>query len=568
MSSSTRGAPSNFLTEAHGALAHGAWESARAWFEQAISQEETPEALEGLATAAWWQNDADTTLVSRVDAYRLYQQRSDRRGAARVAAFHAIDHCSLRHDPAIASGWIQRARRLIDGLEPGVEHAMIPIWEGHIALSTRRDTQRARELSQEAATVAQRIASVDWQMFAMSLEGLAMVMDGEISAGMSRLDEAATAAVAGDLTDLDAISTVCCYLIQACEQVRDYERAAQWCDMVKQISARWSSRFLFSLCRSHYAGILICRGEWSEAEHELTQLIEDLESTHPVMAGEGIARLAELRRRQGRLDEAAELLRRIEFQPLPAIAQKYVLLGRASLALDQGDPDTAADLAERFLRSTGRAGQVERAAGLEVLLRAQVARGVTDERMGELLSHMQAIEQASATLPLRGSLRFTEGMAAAATGDLDVARRRYEDAVDSFQLSGAPYETGLARLELASVLCALGRVETARAEAVAALEGLREIGADGESSRAVALLTQIQRDESDDTRPQQAPGRLSLREIEVLRLVSHGLTNKEIATELGLSQHTVHRHVSNIRTKLNAPSRAAAATIAMRENLL
>ena len=558
------------LSDAHEALARGAWESARAWFAEALDREATPEALEGLAVAAWWQNDATVAFPARDRAYRLYRGRGDRRGAARVAAFHAVDYCSLRDEPAIANGWIQRARRLMQGLDPSPEHAMIAAWEGHIALTVRNDTAQARALSAEAAAVARSLGAVDWEMLALALEGLVLVIEGDVPAGMSRLDEAATAAVAGEMSDLDAIGTVCCYLIYACEQVRDYDRAAQWCAVVKGVSARWSDRLTFALCRAHYAGVLIWQGAWTEAEAELTAATSELTAIFPAMAAEGIARLAELRRLQGRLEEAAAIFQQAEIRPLRRLARKCVLLGRAALALDQGDPTTAVDSTERFLRGVGSEDQNERAAGLELLVRAHVALG-HHEHAAETLRALQSIANAVATLPLRASATFSEGLVAAATGDQAAAQRCFEDAVDLYERSGAPYETAVARLELARVLLQLGRTDASADEACVALGCLRDLGAAREIARAESLLRQLGK--------LGAPGRsragqsravtgLTPRELEALRLVAQGLTNKEIAAQLRLSEHTVHRHLANVLTKLDLPSRAAAAAYAARHDLL
>ena len=187
-------------------------------------------------------------------------------------------------------------------------------------------------------------------MLAQASLGFAMVCEGDIAEGMRLLDEATAAAVAGEMTDPDAIVTTCCYLISACERVRDYDRAAQWCDRAIRLADRWSYRFMFAYCRTHYAGVLIWRGAWPEAEAELEAATGELAATFPAMAAEGIARLAELRRRQGRIEEAHALLDRLDTHPLRALGSKLALLGRAALALDRGDPTAAIDLAERFLR--------------------------------------------------------------------------------------------------------------------------------------------------------------------------------------------------------------------------
>ena len=141
-------------------------------------------------------------------------------------------------------------------------------------------------------------------MMALALEGLAYVCEGEVDEGMRRLDEATAAAVAGELDDLDAISSCCCYLIDACKRVRDFERAAQWCEHVKGFCEQWSDRLTFAACRAHYADILIWRGDWSAAEAELRANLGPLADIHPNRIADGMVRLAELRRRQGLLEEA------------------------------------------------------------------------------------------------------------------------------------------------------------------------------------------------------------------------------------------------------------------------
>ena len=558
----------NHLEVAHEALSRGAWETARAWFEDSLDQQETAEAWEGLAIAAWWQNDAETALPARLRAYRLFCETHDRRGAARVAAFHAIDYCSLRNEPAIASGWLRRAHRLLEGQSTSPEHAMVLLWEGHIALSVEQDTGRARDLSRRAFELSRSIGELDWQMFALALEGLAMVYDGEVDEGMRYLDEAATAAVAGDLRDLDAIGTICCYLIMACERVRDYVRAAQWCDIVKKVSARWSYRLLFSLCWTHYAGVLIGRGAWDEAEVILTEAISNLNGSHQAMAADGLARLAELRRRQGRLDEAEALYKRVDGQPLSWLAREYVLLGRASLALEQSDAQRAIDLADRFMRALGPDDHVERASGLAMLARARAALGGTEADECDSADSLDNLNPEVASPLVIGTARYAQGMFAVTAGELEKARRRFEDAVDSFAVSGAPYEQGLARLELSCVLSALGRHRAAREEAQHAWQQMLDLGARDSAERARILLTRIPDGDSHGSVGPSRTSKLTTRELELLRLVADGLTDNEISERLDLSVHTVHRHLGNVRTKLAVPSRSAAVSMAARMGLI
>ena len=232
---------------------------------------------------------------------------------------------------------------------------------------------------------------------------------------MPLLDEATAAATAGEMTDLDAIVTTCCFLIAACEQVRDYDRAAQWCRQAMQIAARWSYRYIFSALPGALRGGAVRRGAWAEAEAELMAATDDLAVTHPAMAAEGLARLAELRRRQGRLAEATALLDRLEARPLRMLGGPLALLERAALALDRGDAPRAAELAERALRAVPPEYPLARVArGLEV----RAARAATgDHDQAAEVWRLQAIVAATPTPSLRAAAEVAAGTVAAAAGD-------------------------------------------------------------------------------------------------------------------------------------------------------
>jgi DNA-binding NarL/FixJ family response regulator len=158
---------------------------------------------------------------------------------------------------------------------------------------------------------------------------------------------------------------------------------------------------------------------------------------------------------------------------------------------------------------------------------------------------------------------------AVARGDHDAARRSFEDALDLLAASDAPFETGRVRLDLAATLGALGRSDQARREIEAAIVDFRAMGADWERARAETMLAQLQK--TTATLPPEVMdgplGGLSRRELEVLGLVAEGLTNRDIAERLVLSEHTVNRHVANILRKLGLSSRAAAASLAGRYGL-
>ena len=293
------------------ALARGAWAEARGAFEAVLQIREIPEALEGLGTAAWWLDLADLVFDSRERAYRLYLAGGDRAGAARVGVWLAWDYWAFRGESAVANGWLQRARRLLDDLPACPERAWLEVREGSLCLLEEGDPVRALALAAEGIRVAQETGSVDLEMLGRAVQGLALVASGAVAEGMRNLDEVNTAVIAGELTDRVAMGLCGCYLIAACERVRDYDRAVQWCRRLKEFCAKWGLRPLFAVCRIQYASIRLWRGTWIEAEQELCAASDELAASRPAMKGDALARLAELRRRQGRLAKAEALIEQV-----------------------------------------------------------------------------------------------------------------------------------------------------------------------------------------------------------------------------------------------------------------
>ena len=216
--------------------------------------------------------------------------------------------------------------------------------------------------------IGQALGAVDYEMVGRALHGFARVTAGSVEEGLQELDEVNAAVLAGEMSDRVLIGLACCYLIAACERIRDYERAVQWCDRLKAFCAKWGLRPLFAVCRTQYASVCMWRGAWEEAERELTSAADELAACRPAMTGEGLVRLGELRRRQGKLDEAMALFERGGSHPLAS-------LGRASVMFDRGDFKTGADLAERHLRRLPAKNRTERAAALELMVRACVEQG-------------------------------------------------------------------------------------------------------------------------------------------------------------------------------------------------
>src|SRR2546426_8875604 len=426
------------------ALSRGAWDEARQAFDTALAARVSPEALEGLALAAWWLDLADVVFDSRERAYTLYRERDDWASAARLAIWLGWDCWAFRGETAVANGWLQRARRLLDTHPDVPERAWLDLREGAFALFDDGDPDRAHRHAAEAIRVGRALGSIDLEMVGRALQGLALVTSGAVAEGMRNLDEVNAAVVAGELKDLIAIGLSCCYLIAACDRVRDYDRAFQWCTRLKVFCAKWGLRPLFAVCRTQYASICMWRGTWLEAERELTAATEELAASRPAMTADGLVRLAELRRRQGRLVEAAALFEQAEPHPLAS-------LGRAELAYDRGDLKAAAEGAERYLRRLPLHNRTDRALGLDLLVRARVGLGEYDAAR-TALAELNAIATLLATPPLRAAASLAAGCVEAGTGDADAARRHLEDAVDLFRQCGAPFELARARIELTRAL--------------------------------------------------------------------------------------------------------------------
>jgi LuxR family maltose regulon positive regulatory protein len=456
---------------------------------------------------------------------------------------------------AVAGGWLRRAGRLLDPIEPGPEHGWLAFQEGYIA-HLSGDTAKTEELGAQAAEAGRRFDVPDLEMLGLALQGAALVACAQVEEGMRCLDEATATALAGEATIPISGAWACCFLVSACTAVLDYERAFVWCDRIAEFAERYGSRYMLAFCRAEYGAVHLWRGRWTEAEEMLEASVEDFSRSRPAMVGGPLVGLAELRRRQARAEEAALLLD----QAGPSAPAQ---LCRARLALDQGEARRAVELVERLLRQAPAGRKLGDAPALEHLVRARVARGEFEEARAALES-LREIERLVGTEPLRASTELTEGLLAAGGGDHERARTLLEDAVDRFQRIGAPFEASQARIELATSLAALGRTELAEREATTALDRLLELGAEAEAERARRLLKVSSRGGGAGPR---LPG-VTRREREVLELLAEGLTNRQIAERLVVSEHTVHRHVTNILRKLDLPSRTAAAAYAVRSGVL
>ena len=398
-------------------------------FAEALEQLETPDAYEGLGIAARYELDGKAATEAHERGYRLARARGDSAAAARLAIQLGYDAYAFR-GPAEASGWIERAAMLVDGEPPSVAAACVPMMRAHLALLVDHDPDLARAESARAIALAREVGAVDVEMLALGLNGLALVSLGETEEGMRRIDAAAAAAVGGEMTDADSIETVCCFALDACKRVRDLDRANEWCLRVREIATRFGDRQMFSVCRTHYADVLLWHGDWDRADEELAAAARELGAIRSGREADPLVRLAELRRRQGRTSECEELLARAASHPLHALVEGL-------LALDRGDAEAAHDASARFLRRIGPADRFERVAGLELMVRAGVAAGAV-ETARRAAEEIAAIASATPNAPLRAATLLAEGRLAVAEGEAASASALIEDGADLLESVGAP----------------------------------------------------------------------------------------------------------------------------------
>ncbi|WP_290637353.1 LuxR family transcriptional regulator [Aquisalimonas sp.] len=532
------------LRRAEEALQENNWARARTTFKEALKARESAQAYEGLSWAALAMDAGDEALWARQNAYRLYRQQNDRVSAARMAMWAGKDHEDFRGELAVARGWRQRAHRLLQDHPMVPEHGWLALFDCWASLSHDEDPDHVRRCTRTALTVSEACDDPDLGILALAMEGLALVSDGRIDDGMQRLDEAAAAVLGGELQQPIWELPVLCWLIFACERARDFGRAAEWCEMMRDAAQRLEHTASQGICRAHYATLLTCRGRWQEAESTLSEAAARFQASWPPQTAETTIRLGDLRRRQGYLDEAEALMLPYEWHPL-------AMLGLAEVAVDRGHLEDAAERVATVLRHIPISNRLGRAAALELQVRIDAANR-DHARAARATDELKAIALATGTGPLQGAACFAAGVLSRAAGDMQHALVCLEDAVAAYERTGTPFEAARARLELAEVLAALERPKRARAETANARRTLELLGARG-------------RLEQPST---SKPPPLTPRQAEILRLVGQGMSDAEIASALGISTHTVHRHVANILLRLNAPTRAAAATQAATAGLI
>jgi len=425
-----------------------------------------------------------------------------------------------------------------------------------IRAARANDGPRALELFSEALAMGKRFGDTDLVAIGRMGQGRSLIKMGRVAEGVALLDEVMVAVTAGELSPL-VVGDVYCSVIDACTEIFDLRRAQEWTDAL----ARWCDRQpelvpYRASCLIRRAEILQAHGSWADAMDAAARARERLVTPPPKpAAGAALYQCGELHRLRGELEKAEEAYRQaneLGRKPQP---------GLALLRLAQGDVDVAVASIRRAVDETTDVALRSRVlvASVEILLAANdqaSARGATNE-LRDIAVSMDA-------LFLRAAAAHANAAVLLAEGDNEGALSALCEARDLWRDLEAPYEDARSGLLVAMASRKVGDADTADLELTSARRTFERLGA----ATDVARVDELRKALPAKGMSPKGAGQLTGRELEVLRLVATGKTNRAIADALRLSEKTVARHVSNIFTKLGLSSRAAATAYAYRNRLL
>jgi DNA-binding CsgD family transcriptional regulator len=532
----------NHLEYGRECYARRAWSDAYDAFVSAdLSTPLDVDDLDRLATATYLTGRDLEFLRVLERLSRVHLESGDRLRAARSAFWLAVTFM-LRGENGRSNAWTARGQRLVED-QDCVERGYMAIAVAEQQLRQGR-ADAARATANEAAAIGESFRDAEVTAAARHAQGRALIQQGEVVAGLRCLDETMLAVVAGELSPI-MTGLMYCSVISTCQRVYALGRAHEWTSAFSSVCGQQPEMIAFTdACLVHRAEIMQLQGAWPESLAEARRACERARRADRKPLGTALYQQAEIHRLCGEFAEAEDAYRaasELGFEPQP---------GLALLRLAQGRAGAACAAIRRLTSATS--DRVRRARVLPAHLEIMLACGDLEEAR-RARDELRELAHAFDTDVLHAVVAQAGGAIAIAEGRAQAALDPLRCAFGLWKRLDAPYEAARVRVLVGQACRALGDDEAARLEIEAAKSVFERLGARPELARLDA------RNAPD--RPSSRP-LLTARELQVLRLISTGRTNKEIAEELSLSQRTIDRHVTNILTKLAVRSRTAATTYA------
>jgi DNA-binding CsgD family transcriptional regulator len=533
------------------AYARGSWAEAYAALHAAAAAAPLgPADLESLGWAAGLTGHTDESEDVGARTYHAAMGTGDVARAARAAfwlGFGLLD----RGEHARGSGWLARADRLLAD-RPGefVEEGYLLLPRALQSLEAG-DATEADGLYDRAEAIAARFGDQDLATLSLTGRGQSDIALGELDRGLSRLDEAMVAVTAGEVAPIVA-GIVYCSVIEACHRSFDMRRAQEWTAAFDRWLEAHPDLVPFrGRCILYRAALLQFHGAWREASADAERAHDWLSRPPPEPAvGEALYQRADLHRLRGEFAEAARLYRDAGDHGRPSDP------GHALLRFAEGRVADAAASLRRAIGSTtdpsSRAALLDAYVGVAIAAADVGAARAASDELGRIAEGVDAPVLLAMAARAEGAVRLADGDASTAIAAL----RR---SLSIWQSLGAPYEAADTRVLIGRACRALGDLDTAAIEFDAARRVLEDLGAVPDVRRV---------DELVNARTTPVAGGLTARELEVLRLIAQGRSNRSIGERLVISEKTVARHVSNIFLKLDVSSRAAATAFAYQHDLV
>jgi len=535
------------LDEARRACAQSNWRQGHAGLAEVDTARPLgADDLQLLGDSAYMLGRDEEYVAALVRAYNLYLAAGELPVAARTAFW--IGHSLMHQDQMpLAGGWFGTAGRLLDvhGEDcPERGYLLIPVWLRQMG---EGDWEAGLANAEEAARIADRFADADLAALARDEQARALVMLGRTDDGLRLADELLLTVGFGAHSPI-VRGILYCNTIIFCRNAHLVPAAAAWTDALTAWCAACPEMVTHNgLCRVHKAEILQLRGAWDEAASEAAEAATRFRDgvLNRFAIGQAHYRQGEVHRLRGDWMAAEENFREaaaMDVDPQPGMALLRLAQGRTSVAssavrravAEQTGPLQRADLLPAYVEIMVAADDLEAArAAVDGLVR------IANTHRSDSLS--AAVDHATAQVAL-------------AAGDTEAALRSARSSFRRWTELGAPYDAARARVIVGLACTALGDEESAELELGAARATFESLGA------APAL-------HDLGSRTRTSPAGLSTRELEVLRLLARGLSNREIADQLVISEHTVSRHLQNIFGKVGVGTRSAAGAYAFEHGL-